>query len=148
MAELAVLRLARQDFRIHRRIRRREAATGRVVVEPVEVVDALEPETLPDDIVAAARRFWNEGRPRRALALLYRASVEAMARRADVALVPGATESECLRASRRMPEAEDRDAFARVVRVWQYAAYAQRLPGAADFDSLLGLLARRFGWTA
>lgn len=113
---------------------------------PVEVADALLPDVLPDDIVAAARRAWNEGRPRRALALLYRASVEAMAVRADVALVPGATESECLRASRRMPDGEDRGAFARMVKTWQYAAYAQRLPDADDFESLLGLLAGRFGW--
>jgi len=115
---------------------------------PVEVADALLPDVLPDDIVGAARKAWREGRPRRALALLYRASVEAMAVRADVALVPGATESECLRASRRMPEAEDRSAFARMVKVWQYAAYAQRLPEADDFESLLGVLARRFGWAA
>src|SRR3546814_4830470 len=67
--------------------------------------------------------------------LLYRASVEAMAQRAQVTLVPGATESECLRASRRMPDPQDRDAFARIVRVWQYAAYARRLPDEAEFRS-------------
>lgn len=113
---------------------------------PVEVADATLPDVLPDDIAAAARRLWREGRPRRALALLYRASVEAMAQRAQVTLVPGATESECLRASKRMPEPQDRAAFARIVRVWQYAAYARRLPDEAEFDALLGTLAQRFGW--
>jgi hypothetical protein len=113
---------------------------------PVEVAEAMLPDVLPEDIAAAARRLWREGRPRRALALLYRASVEAMAARAAVTLVPGATESECLRASRRMPEPQDRDAFARVVRVWQYAAYAQRLPDQGEFDGLLDTLAQRFGW--
>ncbi|MGN7726925.1 DUF4129 domain-containing protein [Luteimonas sp. 22616] len=113
---------------------------------PVEVAEATLPDVLPEDIVAAARRLWREGRPRRALALLYRASVEAMAVRAAVTLVPGATESECLRASRRMPDPQDRDAFARVVRVWQYAAYAQRLPDEGAFDGLLDTLAQRFGW--
>ncbi|HRN62481.1 MAG TPA: DUF4129 domain-containing protein, partial [Luteimonas sp.] len=63
-----------------------------------------------------------------------------------VALVPGATEAECLRASRRMPEAGDREAFARMVRVWQYAAYARQLPDEAGFESLLGDLSQRFGW--
>src|SRR3546814_9147953 len=72
--------------------------------------------------------------------LLYRASVEAMAQRAQVTLVPGATESECLRASRRMPDPQDRDAFAHIVRVWQYAAYARRLPDEAEFDAMLGTL--------
>lgn len=116
------------------------------VPSPVEVAEATLPDVLPEDIAAAARRLWREGRPRRALALLYRASVEAMATRADVVLVPGATESECLRASRRMPDVQDRDAFSRVVRVWQYAAYAQRLPAEGDFESLLGDLSQRFGW--
>src|SRR3546814_3937764 len=68
-----------------------------------------------------------------------------MAQRAQVTLVPGATESECLRASRRMPDPQDRDAFAHIVRVWQYAAYARRLPDEAEFDATLGPLAQRFG---
>ena len=92
------------------------------------------------------RSLAGEGRTRRALALIYRGSVEAMAARIGSALVPGATESECLRASRRMPDPLDRAAFARVVRVWQLAAYAQRLPRDEEFESLLGELSLRFGW--
>jgi hypothetical protein len=114
----------------------------------VAVNDAVLPDVLPQDIAAAARQLWREGRPRRALALLYRASVEAMTQRAAVVLVPGATESECLRAARRMPDAEDRDVFARIVRMWQYAAYAQRLPAEGEFASLLDRLSSRFGWAA
>jgi hypothetical protein len=116
--------------------------------EPVQVKDVDSHEPLPPDIAAVARRLWAQGQPRRALALLYRASVEAMAARIDAHLPPGATEAECLRASRRMPEAEDRDAFQRVVRVWQYAAYGHSLPETTDFDTLLDLLARRFRWSS
>ncbi|RZA28947.1 MAG: DUF4129 domain-containing protein, partial [Lysobacteraceae bacterium] len=94
------------------------------------------------------RRLWSQGKPRHALALLYRASVESMASRAEVALPPGATESECLRASRRMPDEEDRRLFARMVRVWQYAAYARQLPAQAEFDELLAHLQRRYRWLA
>ena len=71
-----------------------------------------------------------------------------MAQRADVSLPPGATESECLRASRRMPDNEDRNLFARVVRVWQYAAYAQQLPTQDDFETLLASLQQRYRWAA
>ena len=106
------------------------------------------PETLPDNVPAEARRLWAQGRPRHALALLYRASVETMAQRAQVALPPGATESECLRASRRMPDGEDRSLFARMVRVWQYAAYAQQLPTQQDFDDLISTLQQRYRWAA
>jgi hypothetical protein len=116
--------------------------------EPVEVHAVDHHEPLPPDIAATARRLWAQGQPRRALALLYRASVEAMAARIDAHLPPGATEAECLRASRRMPEAEDREAFQRVVRVWQYAAYGHSLPEGGDFEALLDVLARRFRWSA
>lgn len=115
---------------------------------PVEVRSVDHQEPLPPDIAATARRLWAQGQPRRALALLYRASVEAMAARIDANLPPGATEAECLRASRRMPEPEDREAFQRVVRVWQYAAYGHSLPASDDFDALLEQLARRFRWSA
>ena len=115
---------------------------------PTDVeTEALQlPEILPDNVPAEARRLWAQGKPRHALALLYRASVETMAQRAEVALPPGATESECLRASRRMPDGEDRSLFARMVRVWQYAAYAQQLPAQEEFDDLLSSLQRRYRW--
>ena len=106
------------------------------------------PEVLPDDVPTEARRLWAQGKPRHALALLYRASVESMAARADVTLPPGATESECLRASRRMPNESDRSLFARMVRVWQYAAYAGQLPVQEDFEALVGTLQQQFRWQA
>ena len=115
---------------------------------PVEMTRLAYAEPLPPDIATVARRLWAEGQPRRALALLYRASVEAMSARVDAHLPPGATEAECLRLSRRMPEPQDRDAFQRMVRIWQYAAYGQRLPLADEFESLLHTLAQRFGWTS
>jgi len=106
------------------------------------------PEVLPEDIATQARALWRDGHRRRALALLYRASVEAMTARAGVVLPPGATESQCLRASRRQPEDADRSLFARMVRVWQLAAYAQRLPDDADFEALVGDLQASYRWRA
>lgn len=122
----------------------------RSVREPVQVrEESLElPETLPDDIPGVARQWWNEGRHRQALALLYRASVEAMSTRAGVTLPPGATESECLRASRRLADEAGRGLFARTVRVWQYAAYAQQVPGTEEFEALLADLQAGYGWQA
>ncbi len=118
--------------------------------QPAAVEEAAAPhqEALPDDIAAAARALWADGRPRAALALLYRASVEAMAARTEATLPPGATEAQCLRASRRLRDAEDRGAFADVVRTWQLAAYAQRLPDADGFERLLLRGGQRFGWSA
>lgn len=115
---------------------------------PVEVQAAEHIEPLPPDIVTSARRLWREGQPRRALALLYRASVEAMVARAGTHLPPGATEAECLRMARRMPEADDRTVFQQMVRIWQYAAYGQRMPEESDFEAILQSLTQRFGWRA
>lgn len=115
---------------------------------PVDTHALAEAEPLPPDVATVARRLWAEGQPRRALALLYRASVEAMVARIDAHPPPGATEADCLRLSRRLPETEDREAFQRMVRVWQYAAYGHTLPGSDEFETLVGTLAQRFRWTA
>lgn len=119
--------------------RRRASA---IAIEDVEV-----PEALPDDIATAVRRLWATGARRQAMALLYRAGVESMVARTQVLLVPGATEAECLRASQQLPGEEDRTRFRALVRAWQYAAYAHRLPEDAEFDGLVSGLANSFGWS-
>ncbi|PNS08596.1 DUF4129 domain-containing protein [Solilutibacter silvestris] len=113
----------------------------------IAIVDIAPPEALPDDIPTAVRRLWASGDRRQALALLYRAGVESMVARTQVLLVPGATEAECLRASTQLPGDEERTQFRTLVRMWQYAAYAHRLPDDAEFDGLLSGLAHSFGWS-
>ncbi|BCT92144.1 hypothetical protein LYSHEL_11680 [Lysobacter helvus] len=113
----------------------------------IDVAPLVHAARLPDDIPTAARALWREGRVRAALALLYRASVAAMVARTGARLVPGATEAECLRAARALQDNEDRDAFNAVVRTWQYAAYADRLPEEATFEAQLARMAERFGWS-
>jgi hypothetical protein len=115
---------------------------------PIDTMPIAHNEPLPPNIATAARQLWMSGQPRRALALLYRASVEAMTARIDAHPPPGATEADCLRLSRRMPDAEDRDIFQRMVRMWQYAAYGQRLPAADEFEQVLQTLAQRFRWAS
>ncbi len=122
---------------------RRRAPPTAVVEDDIRV-----PDEVPPDAAARARTLWQQGRPRQALALLYRASVESMTERTQTALPPGATEAQCLRASRRMPDEADHTLFARIVRVWQYAAYAGRLPDDAEFDALASTLQQQFRWRA
>jgi hypothetical protein len=105
-------------------------------------------EPLPDDVPAAVRRLWAAGQARPALALLYRASVERLALRLGRPLPPGATEAECLRRARALPDEAARGAFTRVVRAWQGAAYGHRFPEAAAFDDLVAGWARDFGGRA
>lgn len=122
------------------------APTPRTADTPIASEAQLAPDALPDDVAGAARQLWADGRKRRALALLYRASVAGMVARTGAVLVPGATEAQCLRAARALRDEADRDAFGRMVRVWQYAAYAERLPDDDAFEDLLGGLGGRFGW--
>lgn len=127
----------------------RGAYAPRVRIDNAVASEAVSlPESLPDDVAATARKLWKTGQRRHALALLYRAGVIALARRLQTTLPPGATEAECLRASRRLPQAEDRQLFAQVVRIWQYAAYAQRDPADDEFEALLQQLQQRGGWLA
>jgi hypothetical protein len=114
---------------------------------PINQSALLIPEVLPPDIIASARGLWAAGKPRHALALLYRASVETLSQRADVVLPPGATEAQCLRASLNMPLQADRQLFALMVRTWQHAAYAGRLPDETAFESLLDQLHQHYRWS-
>ena len=123
------------------------APVPRAAHTPIANAAQLAPDALPDDVAGAARQLWNDGRKRRALALLYRASVAGMVARTGAVLVPGATEAQCLRAARALRDEADRAAFGHMVRIWQYAAYADQFPDANAFDDLLDRLGGRFGWS-
>jgi hypothetical protein len=103
-------------------------------------------EALPDDVPAAARRLWAQGRARDALALVYRASVASLATATGRVLPPGATEAQCLRAAAALPDGP-RAAFAQAVRQWQAMAYADRAPAAEAFEAMLVQAQAQFGWT-
>ncbi|MFT3808060.1 DUF4129 domain-containing protein [Arenimonas sp.] len=107
--------------------------------EPDPIVEhaVLSPEKLPDDVVTVARELWSRQRHRDALALLYRAGVAAIERAHGSPLPPGATEADCLRRARRLPDGALRECFAQVVRLWQGAAYARRVPDDEAFAALL-----------
>ena len=93
-------------------------------------------ERLPDDVATAARAAWEQGDARGALSLLYRGGVARMQQINGRDLPQGATEADCLREAARLPDAPAAT-LRQVVRAWQYAAYAHRLPDAAAFGGLL-----------
>lgn len=112
-------------------------------IAPGRMLDAVETrgddrsESLPDDVVAAVRELLQGGRVRDALSLLYRAGVQRLAAQFDIALPPGATESDCLRRARDLRDRRYAALFERIVRSWQGAAYAQRPPSTAAVEALL-----------
>jgi len=104
------------------------------------------PEKLPADIIGSARRLWQQGQPRPALALLYRGALNVVAQRARLSLSGSATETDCLQFSQNMPDSKDRELFAQLVGLWQQTAWAGNIPSDHDFSTVLERLGRQYGW--
>jgi hypothetical protein len=96
---------------------------------PAEIAGLdIRPDSLPDDIVAAAQTLFGQGQLREGLALLYRGALSRLAHRAQIPFERGDTEGDCvlrvIRANLPM-----RAFFAELTQGWQTVAYAsQPLP--------------------
>lgn len=106
---------------------------------------ALAPESLPDDVAAAAAALVRAGRLREALSLLYRGALSVLVHRDHVPLAEGHTEGDCIRAAQTALPQGGAEYFARLVQTWTGAAYAGRLPDAAGADALCREWAPHFG---
>lgn len=92
-------------------------------VAPTHVHDLdIRPESLPADIGGTARRLWDRGEHRAALALLYRGLLSRLAHVHHVPIRDSSTEGDCLALSARM-ESAGRDYAARLIVLWQAAVY-------------------------
>ncbi len=125
-----ILRFSQWRLPLLERLRKRSAAAA------MRVEDDAVPETLPDDVVAAARALFARGAVRAAMSLLYRGACAGLPLRAGVTLTPGATEAEILRHVRAIENRTVRDALVDVVRSWQHTAYAADLPDAEGFEAI------------
>jgi len=105
----------------------------------------LRPESLPADVLAAARARFAAHDPAGALSLLYRAALVELARRFRLRLPASATEGECERLARSAGSSSLVDDFAVLARAWLYCAYAQRPPAPEEFDALCARWAAGFG---
>ena len=93
-------------------------------VAPTHVQDMdIRPESLPDDVGAAARQLWDRGDTRAALALLYRGLLSRLAHVYEVPIRDSSTEGDCLLLAGRVLEAHRTEYATRLVRTWQRAIY-------------------------
>jgi hypothetical protein len=84
----------------------------------------IRPESLPDDIGAAARRLWDDGEHRGALALLYRGLLSRLVHAYRVPIRDSSTEGDCITLASRHLDNEERKIYvSSLVRVWQRAVY-------------------------
>jgi hypothetical protein len=100
----------------------------------------ISPESLPEDIGAAALALLEAGRTRDALSLLYRGALSRAVHRHGVLIGESYTEGEALKAVRAKLDPSRADYFADLVGVWQRAVYA----GEAVLPEPIARLCRSF----
>jgi len=84
----------------------------------------VRPESLPEDVPAAAHNLIEQGHVTAALGLLYRAALSMLIQRAGVRVAPGDTEGECTRRAEPVLAEAGQRYFRSLVTSWQRAAYA------------------------
>jgi hypothetical protein len=122
------------------------APAAKKFVAPTHVRDLdIRPESLPDDVGAAAFALWNAGEQRAALALLYRGLLSRLVHAHAVPIRDSSTEGDCLAlAGPRLNEPRRRYA-ARLVRTWQRAVYGGEPLESAAVHALCAEFAPLFG---
>jgi hypothetical protein len=88
----------------------------------------IRPETLPEDVVAQARRHFDRAETRLGLSLLYRGALSVLVHREHLEIPTSATEQECLSLASQLPQTAAYDYLQWLTRVWQEMAYAHRTP--------------------
>jgi hypothetical protein len=117
----------------------RERVPAAVVEERgITTVQGLDirPESLPEDIGAAALALLDAGREREALSLLYRGALSRAVHRYGIAILPSATEGEALRAVNATLDPSRAAYFSDLVTLWQRAVYAGELALREPIDRL------------
>lgn len=127
---LLALGLAWLLVRLHRWFGGRDAAAAdgeTVLPTQVRGLD-IRPDSLPDDVGAAAWALWQRGDARACLGLLYRGALSQLVHGHGVPIRNSSTEGDCLRlAAPRLPQAP-LDYLRGLVAVWAEAVYAARTP--------------------
>jgi hypothetical protein len=102
----------------------------------------IRPESLPDDVGAAAAALWSSGEHRAALALLYRGLLSRLVHVHGVPIRDSSTEGDCLALATPRVTAMRNSYAARLVRVWQGAVYGTEHPSSEAVLALCGDFAR------
>jgi hypothetical protein len=93
-------------------------------------------ESLPDDIVAAARAAWAAGDFKEALSLLYRGSLSWLVTRRQVPITDSDTEEDCVVQVLRSGEKAEADYFKQLTGAWVQVAYAVLPVSEAEMNAL------------
>jgi Domain of unknown function (DUF4129) len=108
-----------------------------LTVAPTHVQDLdIRPESLPDDIGAAARSLWDGREHRAALSLLYRGLLSRLVHVHNVPIRDSSTEGDCLQLTAARLQDEKRGYVARLIQIWQHAVYGGQQPETGAIHTL------------
>lgn len=96
----------------------------------------VEKESLPADVVAAARKLWADGRHQDAIGLLYRGAISWLIETARLPIEESDTEEECVSRARQLPQQNLVSYFVRLTRVWIATAYGDQPPNEDEASAL------------
>jgi hypothetical protein len=88
----------------------------------------IRPESLPDDVGAAAFALWQRGEQRAALALLYRGLLSRLVHAHGVPIRASSTEGECLTLARPRLRPPGAEFASRLIGIWAAAVYGASPP--------------------
>jgi hypothetical protein len=134
IAVIVALALVSARHLVQLRAFRRRAAVESAVSH-VRDLD-VRPESLPDDVGAAAWALWQAGQVPAALSLLYRGSLSRLIHKFNVPITASATEGECLDLARGRLEATALRYVTQVVRAWEANTYGGRTLSSAMGEAL------------
>ncbi|MBT8044918.1 MAG: hypothetical protein KJO79_08200, partial [Verrucomicrobiae bacterium] len=95
------------------------------------------PESLPRDVVAAARKAWQRDEHQLALSYLYRGSIAWLVHRANVPIDESDTEGDCLRRVQATQNSRIVPYFSDLTHTWIGMAYGQQKPEDQVMDQLI-----------
>jgi hypothetical protein len=110
-------------------------AKAEAAVSHVRDLD-VRPESLPDDVGAAAWALWQAGRVPDALSLLYRGALSRLIHQYRVPISSSTTEGECLELARAGLEPPTLRYVTQVVRAWEASIYGGRALSLAMGEAL------------
>jgi hypothetical protein len=123
---------ARHLVRLRAFARRAKAESAVSHVRDLDV----RPQSLPDDVGAAAWALWQAGQVPAALSLLYRGALSRLIHRFRVPITSSATEGECLDLARGRLEPGALRYVTQVVRAWEANIYGGRTLSSAMGEAL------------
>lgn len=96
----------------------------------------VEPENLPSNLLAEARKIWENGEHQEALGLLYRGAISSLVTQQLVEIKEGDTEMDCLRRVSSKGGLSSASYFNLLTNAWISQAYARRLPKKETINEL------------